>query len=88
MSKQCIAFLNEFCAEFTQNCSLENVSLPFDIVRSVLLKDEVEGQCIDWVLSFLSKRCSISLIYNIYIEYVLFIYLFCTKYYFLFGPLD
>lgn len=48
--------LDKFCNEFSCNSCSDNELIPFDIGRRQLTKDEVEGQCIDWIICFLCKR--------------------------------
>jgi hypothetical protein len=48
--------LDKFCIEFPCDSSADNEVIPFDIDRRQLTKDEVEGQCMDWIISFLIKR--------------------------------
>ncbi len=56
MSNKCVEFLNAFCTDYALEAYTDNACLEFDVFRGDLSKDEIEGQCVDWVMSFLVKR--------------------------------
>ena len=56
MSEWSRTFFDLFCSDFPNLVLGESDKLPFDVGRSLLTKDELEGECLDWCIQFLSTR--------------------------------
>ena len=49
-------FFDIFCNDFPNSVIEEGDKLPFDVGRSLLTEEELEGECLDWCIQFLNAR--------------------------------
>jgi len=56
MSKSSSSFFDTFRNEFPNLVYGEGDKLPFDVGRSLLTEEELEGECLDWSIQFLNSR--------------------------------
>jgi len=50
------SFFDAFCHDFPNPVLTEGYKLPFDVGRSLLTEEELEGECLDWCIQFLNAR--------------------------------
>jgi len=56
MSESSRSYFDKFHIDYPNPVHAEDDKLPFDVGRSLLTEEELEGECLDWCIQFQNAR--------------------------------